>query len=248
MTTSAILETPAVKLKTGVKAVFTYAEKNLASTSFVCHFCGRKINLEDALRDDFSLWSTVSSMCKLADWRKKMNDLYGKARKGKIMLNKFYVEKAKLMRELQKAEQQHSIAPTSYSGGFEARCKKCKRLHTIGLSLKLDAERFPEEPSTEEKMQLKVSKEALLRIAEKLHYPNVEAYKEWFEGQKQTELNGAVEKFVSEHLENADYVEAKELKRMLQGFVEKVNRELRRRKVKFLNHVYDFARENLPKM
>lgn len=186
-------------------------------------------------------------MSKLADWREKMNDLYGKARRGKILLDKFYVEKAKLMRDFQKVEQERSLAPTSYSGSFEARCKKCKRLHTIGLSLKLDAASFPEEPSIEEKMRLKVSKEALLRIAEKLHYSGVEAYREWFEGQKQTRLKGAVENFVSEHLESADYAEAKELKRILQGFVEKVDRELRRRKVKFLNHVYEFARENLPK-
>lgn len=247
MTASAILEAPAINIRSGVKAVFTYAGKTLASTSFMCQFCGRKINLEDALRDDFSLWSNVSSMAKLADWRKKMNNLYGKARNGKILLDKFYVEKARLMREFQKVEKEHSLAPTSYSGGFEARCKKCKRLHTIGLTLKLDAVNFPEEPSTEEKMQLKVSKEALLRIAEKLHYPSVEAYKGWFEGQKQTKLKGAVKKFVSEHLENADYVEAKELKRTLQGFIEKVNRELTRRKIKFLNHVYEFARENLPK-
>ena len=101
MTTSAILEAPAITFRSGVKAIFTYAGKNLASTSFVCQFCGRKINLEDALRDDFSLWSTVSSMGKLADWRKKMNELYGKARKGKILLDRFYVEKAKLMRKFQ---------------------------------------------------------------------------------------------------------------------------------------------------
>lgn len=56
-----------------------------------------------------------------------------------------------------------------------------------------------------------------------------------------------MEEFVSEHLENADYAEAKELKKMLQGFVEKVNGELKQRKVKFLNHVNEFARENLTK-
>jgi len=235
----------AMKIKSGVSAIFTYMGENLKSTIFPCRFCRHKINLEDALKDDFSLWSTISNMDKLAEWRKKANDLYQRARNQKFSLDQFYEENEKLTREFQKAEREHSWPPVSYSGGFEARCKKCKRLHTINLKLELDAPNFPEALSLEEKMKLQVSEKVLLRVAEKLRYPNLETYQGWLQGQEQTKLKGAVENFVSNHLEAIDCPEAKELKKELQGFMERIERELKQRKIKHLMHLREFVHESL---
>jgi len=234
-----------MKIKSGVDAIFTYAGEPIKTTIFPCRFCGRKINLEDALRDDFSLWSTMSSMSKLAEWRKKANDLYQRARSQKVSLDQFYEENEKLTGEFQKAEREHSWPPVSYSGGFQARCKKCKRLHTINLKLELDAPNFPEALSLEEKMRLQTSGNILLRVAEKLRYPNLEAYQGWLQGQEQVKLKGAVEIFVSNHLEAIDCPEAKELKKELQDFTERIERELKQRKIKHLMHMREFVHESL---
>jgi len=235
----------AMKIKSGVNVILTYVGEPLKTTIFPCRFCGRKINLEDALRDDFSLWSTISNMSKLAEWRRRANDLYQRARDQKVSLDQFYEEKEKLTREFQKAEREHSWPPVSYSGGFEARCKKCKRLHTINLKLELDAPNFPGALSLEEKMRLQVSEKVLLRVAEKLRYPNLEAYQGWLQGQEQTKLKGALENFLSNYLENIDCPEVRELKKELQGFMEKIEQELRRRKIKHLMHVQEFVHASL---
>lgn len=235
----------AMKIKSGVNAIFTYMGETLKSTIFPCRFCGHKINLEEALRDDFSLWSAISNMGKLAEWRRKANGLHRKARSQKVSLDRFYEEKEKLTREFQRAERERSWPPVSYSGGFEARCKKCKRLHTISLKLELDAPSFPEALSLEEKMRLQVSEKVLLRVAEKLRYPNSETYQGWLQGQEQMKLKGAVEDFVSNHLEAVDCPEVGELKKELQGFTERIERELRRRKIKHLMHVREFVHESL---
>lgn len=234
-----------MKIKHGINAIFTFMGEPLKSTIFPCGFCGHKINLEDALRDDFSLWSTISNIGKLAEWRIKANDLYRKARSQKVSLDRFYEENQKLTREFQRAEREHIWPPVSYSGGFEARCKKCKRLHTINLKLELDAPNFPEALSLEEKMRLQVSEKVLLRVAEKLRYPNLEAYQGWLQGQEQMKLKGAMEDFVSNHLENIDCPEVRELKMELQGVMERIERELRRRKIKHLIHVREFVHESL---
>jgi len=235
----------AMKIKSGVNAILTYAGEPLKTTIFPCQFCGHKINLEDALRDDFSLWSTISNMGKLTEWRKKANDLYRKARNQKVSLDQFYEENEKLTKEFQRAEREHSWPPVSYSGGFEARCKNCKRLHTISLQLELDAPNFPEALSPEEKMKLQVSETILLRVAEKFGYPNLEAYQGWLQGQEQTKLKGAVENFVSNLLEAIDCPEAKELKKELQGFTERIERELKQRKIKHLMYMREFVHESL---
>jgi len=237
---------PTMRTRNGVNAFFTYSEQPIEDLKFQCQFCGHKIHLEDALKADFSLWSTLSSMSKLAEWRRRAKELYQRARSQKIPLDEFYEENEKLMREFHKAEREHTLAPVTYSGGFEARCKKCKRLHAITLKLELDAPNFPEELSIEEKMRLKVSENVLLRVAEKRHYPNVEAYKEWLESKEQLKLRSALEQFVSNHLENIDCDEAKELKKTLQDFLKGINQELKRQKVTFLSDVQEFIRETLP--
>jgi hypothetical protein len=235
-----------MRIRNGVNAFFTYLEQHIEDLKFQCRFCGHKIDLEDALKADFSLWATLSNMGKLAEWRRKADDLHQRARSQKIRLDGFYRENEKLMRELHKAEREHTLAPATYNGGFEARCKKCKRLHTIALKLELDAPNFPEELSLEEKMKLKVSDDVLLRVAERRHYPNAKAYKEWLESEEQIKLRNALEQFVSNHLEKINCEGANELKKTLQGFLERVNRELNRRKVAFLSDVQEFVRETLP--
>jgi len=235
-----------MRIKNGVNAFFTYSEQPIEDLKFQCRFCGHKIDLEDALKADFSLWSTLSNMSKLAEWRRRAKELYQRARSQNILLDEFYEENEKIMREFHKAEREHTLAPVTYSGGFEARCKKCKMLHAITLKLELDAPSFPEELSFEEKMRLKVSEDVLLRVAERRHYPNVKAYREWLESKEQLKLRSALEQFVSNHIESIYCDEAKELKKTLQGFLEGVNRELKRRKVAFLSDVQEFVRETLP--
>ncbi len=235
-----------MRIRNVVNASFTYAEQPIEDLKFQCQFCGQKIDLEDALKADFSLWSTLSNMGKLAEWRRKADELYQRARSQKILLDEFYRENEKLMREISKAEREHTLAPVTYSGGLEARCKKCKRLHAIALKLELNAPNFPEGLSIEEKIRLKVSENVLLRVAERRHYTNVEAYKEWLESKEQIKLRDALEQFISNHLEKIDCDEVKELKKTLQDFIEGINQELKLRKVTFLGDVQKFVHETLP--